>query len=204
MANLIYLKVIFFIIMTFEKEKEDFLSKKDKSRKGSVDKEIIKLVSAINKQPTYYTKSSCAGRIVLLHKKSDKKQHAQWLFCKHGTVHLREIKNALKSIPSGEVWFKQEPLIMHVCCKTIDDAVQLLNKTKGYFKRSGIIGVKNHITLEIIGTDSLDTLIALDGKLLISEEYLKVLIIEANKKIKRNGKKIKEYSILLSSELLWQ
>jgi tRNA(Phe) wybutosine-synthesizing methylase Tyw3 len=50
----------------------------------------------------------------------------------------------------------------------------------------------------MIGTDSLDTLIALDGRLLISEEYLDVLIKEANKKMKRNSKKIKEYiSILL-------
>jgi tRNA wybutosine-synthesizing protein 3 len=185
--------------MTFEKEKKDFLIKKDKSKKGEIDKEIKDLVGLINSLPNYYTKSSCAGRIVLLTKKSDKKQEAQWLFVKHGPVGYKEIRNALKKIPKQEVWFKQEPLIMHVCCKTIESANKLLNITKGYFKRTGIIGIKRYVTLEIIGTDALDTLIAKDSKLLVSEEYLKVLNEESNKKLKRNSKKIKEYFKALTS-----
>ena len=50
----------------FEKEKQDFLSKKDKSKKGSIDDGIIGLINLINSKSDYYTTSSCAGRIVLL------------------------------------------------------------------------------------------------------------------------------------------
>jgi len=185
--------------MTFDKEKHDFLTKKDKSKKGIVDKEIQPLVKSINTLPNYYTKSSCAGRIVLLHKKSEKKQESSWLFIKHGPVTYAELKKALTYIPDGEVWFKQEPLIMHVCCNTLADAVRLLKQSKGLFKRTGIIGIKNYATVEIIGTDALDTVIAHQGKILVSDDYLKVLITEANKKLKRNSKKINEFYKIIRS-----
>jgi len=179
--------------MTFEKEKRNFLIKIDKSKKGTIDKEIKELVLFINTLPKYYTKSSCAGRVVLLKKKSDKKQEAEWLFVKHGLVTYKEILYATRSLPREEVWFKQEPLIMHVCCKTIEDADKLLKLSKSYFKRTGIIGIKKSVTIEIIGTDILDTIISKNGKLLISDEYLRILINEANKKLKRNSKKILGY-----------
>ena len=39
----------------FQKEKSDFLSKKDKSKKGSIDKHIVKLVNSINSKEDFYT-----------------------------------------------------------------------------------------------------------------------------------------------------
>ena len=179
--------------MTFEKEKKDFLTKKDKSKKGIIDKEIRPLVQLISKLPNFYTKSSCSGRIVLLKKKSDRKQEAEWLFVKHGTVTFDEIAKTFNKLPKEDVWFKQEPLIMHVCCTSLYDANKLLKLSKNFFKRSGIIGIKKFFTLEIIGTDTMDTLIARNSKLLVSENYLRILIQEANKKLKRNSKKIKDY-----------
>ncbi|MBI2659990.1 hypothetical protein HYX07_02415, partial [Candidatus Woesearchaeota archaeon] len=50
----------------FAKEKSDFLRKKDKSKKGFIDKDAVKIVNCINSKSDYYTTSSCAGRIVLL------------------------------------------------------------------------------------------------------------------------------------------
>ncbi len=50
----------------FQKEKQDFLSKKGKSRKGGIDKEIRPLVDLINSFGEYYTTSSCSGRILLI------------------------------------------------------------------------------------------------------------------------------------------
>ena len=46
--------------MNFDKEKKEFLSKKDKSRKGSIDNKIKKLVNKINSLPDFYTTSSCS------------------------------------------------------------------------------------------------------------------------------------------------
>ena len=61
----------------FLKEKSGFLSKKDKSRKGHIDKDIAKILSKINSKKDYYTTSSCSGRIVLLEKLSNKKSDSR-------------------------------------------------------------------------------------------------------------------------------
>ena len=50
----------------FSKLKEHSLSKIDKSKKNSIDKNIKSLINIINKSDDYYTTSSCSGRIVLL------------------------------------------------------------------------------------------------------------------------------------------
>jgi len=171
--------------MTFEKHKKDFLTKKDKSKKGSVDKNVKKLVNLINSKRNYYTTSSCSGRVVLI-KKPGKKQDAKWLFVKHDKIKFDEIKKALKNILKEQLWFRQEPLIMHICCKTLDDAKRLLEKARKIFKRAGIIAVNKKIIIEIIGTGFIDTIIVDKGKMLISDDYLKVLINEANKKIRKN------------------
>src|SRR3989344_8388915 len=79
----------------FAKEKKDFLNKKDKSKKGSIDEDIILLVNEINSNDDYYTTSSCAGRIVLLEMKSRKKNECNWIFTKHDKIKLDEISKAL-------------------------------------------------------------------------------------------------------------
>lgn len=186
--------------MTFETSKKTFLSKIDKSKKGSIDKEIKSLVKKINKSPNYYTTSSCSGRIVLLAKKSEKKQDAKWLFVSHKKTNLKEVKNALKKLPIYPVWFRFEPLIMHVAAKTIEDAQRLVNIARAVgFKRSGIQSTKKKITVEIASTEIIDAIIADKGELFVDEDYLEILIKEANKKIERNKKKIKKLSLNLHS-----
>jgi tRNA wybutosine-synthesizing protein 3 len=183
--------------MSFEKEKNDFLMKIDKSKKGSIDKDIRKAVDIINSMPDFYTKSSCSGRIIVMEKRSDKKQDVRWLFTKHNPATLAEIKKILRKLPPEDIWFKEEPAILHVCCRDIAGAKDFLNLSKTVFKRTGIIGIRNYITIEIIGTEMLDTIIARKGKLAISEEYLRILVLEANKKMKRNKIKIQKFTGLL-------
>lgn len=180
----------------FEKHKKDFLTKKDKSKKGVIDKDIKKLVSLINSKNNYYTTSSCSGRAVLIKKKSDKKQDARWLIVKHDKISFNEIKKI--KIPKEQIWFRQEPLIMHVCCKTLEDAKKLLNITRKIFKRAGIISIGKKIIIEIIGTGFIDTIIA-DGKLIVPNDYLKVLVKEANKKLKKSKRDIKKFYNLVKS-----
>src|SRR3989338_3650981 len=127
-----YFMVILMIDM-FQKEKSDFLNKTDKSKKGSIDKDVIPLIEEINSKNDYYTTSSCAGRIILLEMKSRKKNECSWIFTKHDKVKFKEIDNALKKysinnksndgkfnktnikngrneIKNCEIWLKQQPL----------------------------------------------------------------------------------------------
>ena len=81
----------------FTKEKNDFLKKKDKSKKGYIDEDIKEIVDEINSKKDYYTTSSCAGRIVLLEMKSKKKNDCDWILTKHGKVNLNEILISLNN-----------------------------------------------------------------------------------------------------------
>jgi len=169
--------------MTFQKEKEEFLSKKDKSKKGSIDKKIKKLVNKINSLEDFYTTSSCSGRVLLLAiPQSNKKNKVQYLFCSHKKIKHNNIKKTLKTIItkiklkntkksvkqiSGElgnqrfpvsrkserfsrmpeirriskqiknnVWFKIDPVILHVACENINIAKKFLNTARdiGYYE----------------------------------------------------------------------
>ncbi|MBU1854157.1 MAG: hypothetical protein KKF89_00405, partial [Nanoarchaeota archaeon] len=64
---------------TFEIEKQNALNKKDKSHEQKWDEKIKALCSKINKNPNYFTTSSCAGRITL-NKNSIKKIKNAFLF----------------------------------------------------------------------------------------------------------------------------
>ena len=130
--------------MTFQKQKKGFLAKKDKSKKGSIDKEIKKLIDKINSLENYYTTSSCSGRILLLTApKSGRKEEAKWIFSSHNKINFNEIKKILKEIKDikDDVWFKAEAAILHIASKTVDDAVKLMNISRNIgFRRSGLIG----------------------------------------------------------------
>ncbi|MBW2966500.1 hypothetical protein KY342_05335, partial [Candidatus Woesearchaeota archaeon] len=178
----------------FENQKKTFLKKIDKSKKGDIDKEIISLVNKINKSKNYYTTSSCSGRIVLLMKKLGRKKGSKWIFSSHKKVNFKEIKKSLQNIPKQDVYFRFEPLILHVSAKTIEDAQRLVNSARDIgFKRTGIQSTKNRIVIEIASTEILNAIISRKGKLLVEDDYLKILIQEANKRLERTKEKIKEF-----------
>ena len=185
--------------MPLETDKKQCLNKlykPDKSKKGNVDEEIIKLIDLINSMPNYYTTSSCAGRVMLLtFGKLGKKHQSKWLYCSHKKAKYTEIKDSLKIIPKEKVWFTQEPLIVHVCCKSIEDAKQLLKiTTNAGFKYSGITTISKKIILEIKGVDKMNTPISNNSKLIVDDNFLKFLTKEGNEKMKTNKKRIDKFT----------
>ena len=179
--------------MNFEKEKKEFLTKKDKSRKGKIDKKIRKLVDKINSLDDFYTTSSCSGRILLLaHDKSGRKDKIEWLFSNHDKINFNKIKNSLDRLPKNDVWFRLQPAILHVACKNSEKTRKFLNLARDIgFRRSGIISLgKSKLILELISTEKIETIISKNKKLLIDENYFKILIKEGNKKLERTWKKI--------------
>jgi tRNA wybutosine-synthesizing protein 3 len=180
--------------MGFEKEKKDTLGRKDKSKKGAIDEAIKPIVDFINSLDNYYTTSSCSGRILLLAKKSDSKKDVEWLLSSHSVVKFSDIMEALKKLPMHAVWFRQEPAILHVRCRTIEDAQALVDIARySGFKRSGIQSTRKKINVEIGNSEVLYTIIADKGGLLAAGDYLKILISEANKKLRRNKEKLRRF-----------
>jgi len=175
----------------FHKEKKDFLTKTDKSKKGNIDKGIRSLVQTINSKHDCYTTSSCSGRIVLLEKRSEKKQEASWLFSKHGKATSSEIKHALQKTGKHQVWFRQESCILHIRALNLVAAKKLLDAARiSGFKRSGIVSIGKKTILELISTESIDALVAEKGRIVVSDDYIKSLVREANKKMDANEEKI--------------
>ncbi len=176
--------------------KKKVLSRKDKSNKGTIDKDILPLIKSINKNRRYCTTSSCSGRIVLLvEPKSGLKKDVRFLYETHKSTKTKAIKQALKKLPNESVWFRFEPLILHVGCRTITDAQALLTKAQHFFKHSGIMALNKHPIIEIRGSEFIEAIIAKNKKLIVPDSYLKKLISEANKKHKKNKERINRFTI---------
>jgi len=181
--------------MTFQKEKKEFLTRIDKSRKGSVDKKIKSLIDKINSKEDFFTTSSCSGRVlILVPYKNNRKDKTKWLFSSHDKISFKNIKKALEKLPKKDVWFKAEAAILHVACKDKDEAIKFLNIARDSgFRRSGIISIrKNSFILEIVSTEKIETIISKNGKLIVGEDYIKILIKENNKKLENTWEKIKK------------
>lgn len=181
--------------MDFQIQKNQILNRADKSKKGSIDEEVRKTVELVNSLHDYYTTSSCSGRIFLIEiPESGKKNEARWLFMKHSAAKFSEIKKALKKISCKEVWLRQESFILHICCRNIKVAQAILSICqKAGIRRAGAISMGKRILIEVFGTERLDTIVAEKGKVIISDNYLRILTREANKKHKKNLEKLKRF-----------
>lgn len=189
--------------MTFADQKKRILSRADRSKKQEVDKEIVPLLAAINAHPHYVTTSSCAGRIVLFTQQDlNKKQTFEWFFVSHTMVKFLDISKAMEHLPSGLVWLRVEGMIVHVCSETMEDASRLLQVASPLgFKRSGIISILPKVMLEIASTEKMDVPIAKNQKILISKEYLKLVLSLANQRMKRNIAKIGRLKTAIEKQL---
>ena len=169
----------------FEKLKQDVLGKEDKSRIGEIDKDILELVNKINVSEDYFTTSSCSGRIVL--QTGEKKTEIEWIKVSHDEVDLEWVKST--ELPERLMWFRMEPAILHVACRSVEKAQELLDKVQPIFKKSFIQTTRNKVLVEIKGSGYVEAPVA-DKKWLVDDNYLQILIEEANKKLKRTREKV--------------
>lgn len=197
--------------INFLQRKKDILSKIDKSSIGSWDEKIIQLCNKINESENYYTTSSCAGRIVLM-KDEDKKGSGLFLKVWHDKINFEDLKNELGTLraypeksstmiftkgkkieDAGDVKFKTEPPIIHIVCKDLDSASDLLEFAKHVgFKRSGINTISRNILLELNSTEKLEFPIVKNGKILVDDGFLKVVVEKSNFLLKKGWLKIEK------------
>ncbi len=188
--------------MSFAVSKRNAFIKSDKSKQGSIDSGIVKLVRLINARPEFFTTSSCAGRTVLINLYGQRKNQAKWLFKSHGLVKPSEISSAIPERIKGAVWLKYEPFIMHVHCSSIDAANALLRiALAAGMKKSGIIAASSDFVVELEGSDRLETIV-FNKKQLVDKDYILELTNEINKKVRLNKKKVRRFKKLLIS--LWR
>ena len=184
--------------MTFLHQKQKQLEKLDKSHVGAWDKKIVSLCNKLNKNKEYYTTSSCAGRIILI-KSSETKEPNLFVFRTHEKTDFRELKSALqKAKKKREVVFQQEPCILHVACKDLESSQTLVDKAKfAGWKRSGIMATRKRFMVELMSTEHLELPIIKEKKILVDDDFLRILAEEANAKLERTWQKIRKLESLI-------
>jgi len=185
----------------FEDRKKKQLEMQDNSSIGKWDAKIKKLCEKINKNENYYTTSSCAGRIVLI-KQADKKQADLFLFRSHEKVTFSQLKKELKNVTKLNkkdlIYFRQEQCILHVACRTLEDAQNLLDKAKQVgWKNSGIMASRDRIILEMRSTEHIEFPIINKGRVIADDKFLKILVKETNRKLEKTWDKIHKLEKLL-------
>ena len=166
--------------------KSNQLKKQDKSLKQSWDKKIIPLCEKINSKKEFYTTSSCSGRILIL-KESDKKTDKLFIFRTHELTNFNEIKKALKKIKyKGLIYYRLDPCIIHIAANTLENSQKIhdLGKKAGW-KRCGIIATNKRFVVELNASYKIELPIMFQGKILVDNEYLKFLVKESDRKLKK-------------------
>ncbi|MEO2154620.1 MAG: hypothetical protein ABGW69_02325 [Nanoarchaeota archaeon] len=182
----------------FNYYKEKALREFDNAKKlRLIDKKILLLLEVINKKENYYTTSSCSGRITIDVEGKNKKEHL-WLLKTHKTIKKEdlikvfELINKNKKIISN-AHLKVDSFILHIGCKSLDDAHLLLEACKKIgLKRTGIIQVYPRILIEILGLDRLSLPVFLENSFLINtkEESIEKVVDFANRKLIKNWERI--------------
>ena len=174
----------------FEQYKTNALKDYNNAKLNNLaDKDILKELDGFNELADYYTTSSCSGRILLLrlNKKREKMPKAFYYKTHSKASELEVLKQVKNYDDKFDLWFKLEPFIIHIGCRDIEAARKLLDYTKQLgIKRAGINAFSNRIIVEVIGTQTIDAPIIVDGRILVDTKYLKILTIEANKKMAKN------------------
>jgi tRNA wybutosine-synthesizing protein 3 len=133
----------------------------DKSPKGGVDAPIIPLLELLNSHPSFFTTSSCSGRISILlsnpdsstenaqnqenGKKKEKKKAGggRWLYVSHEKAGPEKIVGLLfgdrnEEDVGFEAVLRFEPMILAVDCRDLDAARQLVSvAVSSGFRESG-------------------------------------------------------------------
>jgi len=90
------------------------------------------------------------------------------------------------------IYFKQEPCILHIACQSLSAAQKLLEWAKlSGWKKLGIIALRRRIVVEISSTEKIEMPIINKGKILVSDDFLKLLVKDANSLLERSWEKIK-------------
>jgi tRNA wybutosine-synthesizing protein 3 len=191
----------------FSRRKKDILSKSDKSFKGEIDEKILSLCKRINSLPDCYTTSSCSGRVVLMLDR-EKKEPDLFLKVYHDLISFEELKIDLDGINDKakenkeNIKFKMEACALHVACKSFELAKKIYEKAKlAGWKKSGIISFGKRFIVELTSTEKLEFPVIRKGKILVSDEFLKIIAEDANRKLKKGWKKIENLEKEINNNL---
>lgn len=157
-------------------------------REGKVDEDIIDLLLLINSIRGVYTTSSCSGRIGIIEEPAlGAKPLSRWLIKEHHPIEFEEAKAALKNAEKGLIFLKSQPPIFHVIAEDLERAKKLheLGLASG-FKYTTFKVISKRYLVEINATEYLTAPLGRDGKVLVSDDYLRFALEIGNSMLRRS------------------
>ena len=190
------------MVYNFENTKKNILGKKDKSSKESWDEPIKELCEKINSKKSYFTTSSCSGRIILIIE-NEKKLPGLFLFRSHGKVNFNELKKETekaceKSKGKEMIFFKQEPCVLTVSCRDLKSQRELFEKARNNgWKKSGIVTTDKKFMTELMSSENISFPVIDNKRILVDDGFLKLVVRKANKNLERGWGRIKRLEKLV-------
>ncbi|KAL9992660.1 putative transferase [Helianthus debilis subsp. tardiflorus] len=210
--------------MEFEKRKKATLatmtsSEPDKSPKGDIDTPLIPLLQTLNSHPSYFTTSSCSGRISILSTPTaatttavkKKAKGGTWVFITHEPADPCSVQNLIfppnptQNDIQEHLVFRFEPLIIAVECKDVLSAQKLVSLAISCgFRESGITNVSSkRVIVAIRCSIRLEVPLGETCKIMVSKKYLNYLVGIANEKMEANRKRTDSFhDALLRNEFI--
>ncbi|CAL9096891.1 unnamed protein product [Musa acuminata var. zebrina] len=208
--------------MEFEKRKAAVMATlaapaPDKSPKGAVDAPIVPVLDALNRHHSYFTTSSCSGRISILahgrrpapdagavegdgNNTASKKKAAggSWLFVSHDPADPAAVVDLLFGGPEksveGDLVFRFEPLIIAVECRDVAAAQVLVSTAISCgFRESGITNTQKRIMVAIRCSIRLEVPLGQMDHILVTAQYVHYLVTIANDKMEVNRKRTESF-----------
>ena len=157
-------------------------------REGKVDEDIIDLLLLINSIKGIYTTSSCSGRIGIIEEPAlGAKPLSRWLIKVHREMTFPEAKKALEKAKEGLIFLKSQPPIFHVVAEDLERAKKLheLGLASG-FKYTTFKVISSRYLVEINATEYLTAPLGRDGKIMVSDDYLRIALEIGNSMLRRS------------------
>ena len=167
---------------------------------GGADEEIAGIIEKINDSEDFFTTSSCSGRIALISiPEIGAKREAKFIGKWHRPVKREEVMEAIKSSEKGEVWLLSQSPILHVACKGLEKAKELLRiAIESGFKYSGIKAISNSkdnekVVVEVVSTERMDVPLGKDDIMFCSDAHMDFILSKANFMLERGKEKLKRF-----------
>ncbi|KAK9803237.1 hypothetical protein WJX73_008212 [Symbiochloris irregularis] len=181
----------------------------DRSRKGSVDAPIAALIKLINSHRDLVSLSSCSGRISVFGEPCEETRAqglkgGTWAFASHGIVAAEDLLPAINEASSScsQLVFRFEPFILAAECRDAATALALVACARSCgFRESGVTGAKRAIA-GIRCSLRLEVPITNEGKLLVSESYIRHLVQLAITKQRTNWERIDRFTAAFAKQFL--
>jgi len=110
--------------LTFLEQKRRAL---ERLRIRGADDEVEGIIEKLNGFESFFTTSSCSGRIALISvPEIGAKREADFFGKWHRPVKLTEVLEAMNSAEKGEIWLISQSPILHVSCRRLESAKVLL------------------------------------------------------------------------------